>query len=298
MFPAVLNLASMADISTNATCGSTGPEMFCKLVEHVPGQPIRNAQCRICNQKKQHPIEYAIDGTNRWWQSPSIKNGREYHSVTITLDLKQIAYMIIKAANSPRPGNWILERSIDGVTFDPWQYYAMTDTECLTRFNINPRTGNPSYTRDDEVICTSFYSKIQPLENGEIHASLINGRPSADDPSPTLLNFTSALHQAGVSANQNAERRSHDSDSATIIPLRTSQWEGCVSVTATPKLVRSTLILRSSAVSVNTTHAGKAVIVVARLQPEALDGGNLPDSTCLRNVTATIRQRSATLIRR
>uniref|UniRef100_A0A3B4B9C9 Laminin subunit alpha 2 n=1 Tax=Periophthalmus magnuspinnatus TaxID=409849 RepID=A0A3B4B9C9_9GOBI len=106
----------------------------------------------------------------------------------------QIAYIIIKAANSPRPGNWVLERSIDGVTFEPWQYYAITDTECLTRFNINPRTGIPSYTRDDEVICTSFYSKIHPLENGEIHTSLINGRPSADDPSPTLLNFTSARY--------------------------------------------------------------------------------------------------------
>eukprot|EP00064_Thunnus_orientalis_P005404 superscaffoldBa00000528_g5418 len=106
----------------------------------------------------------------------------------------QIAYVIVKAANSPRPGNWVLERSIDGVTFKPWQYYAITDTECLTRFNINPRTGPPSYTRDDEVICTSFYSKIHPLENGEIHTSLINGRPSADDPSPTLLNFTSARY--------------------------------------------------------------------------------------------------------
>uniref|UniRef100_A0A3Q3VVE3 Basement membrane-specific heparan sulfate proteoglycan core protein n=1 Tax=Mola mola TaxID=94237 RepID=A0A3Q3VVE3_MOLML len=186
LFPAVLNLASMSDITVNATCGSLGPEMYCKLVEHVPGQPVRNPQCRICNQRntkpfENHPIEYAIDGTNRWWQSPSIKNGMEYHYVTITLDLKQvfqIAYVIIKAANSPRPGNWILERSIDGVTFHPWQYYAITDTECLTRFNINPRTGPPSYTRDDEVICTSFYSKIHPLENGEIHTSLINGRPS------------------------------------------------------------------------------------------------------------------------
>ncbi|XP_055362118.1 laminin subunit alpha-2 isoform X4 [Betta splendens] len=192
----------MADITANATCGSMGPEMFCKLVEHVPGQPVTNPQCRICNQKSQiplehHPIEYAIDGTNRWWQSPSIQNGMDYHYVTITLDLKQvfqIAYVIVKAANSPRPGNWILERSVDGVTFDPWQYYAITDTECLTRFNINPRKGPPSYTRDDEVICTSFYSKIHPLENGEIHASLINGRPSAEDPSPTLLNFTSARY--------------------------------------------------------------------------------------------------------
>ncbi|MGH0147204.1 UNVERIFIED_CONTAM: hypothetical protein FKN15_055746 [Acipenser sinensis] len=82
----------------------------------------------------------------------------------------QIAYVIIKAANSPRPGNWILERSMDGDTFEPWQYFAITDTECLTRFNILPRTGPPSYTKDDDVICTSYYSKIHPLENGELAA--------------------------------------------------------------------------------------------------------------------------------
>ncbi|XP_010019664.1 PREDICTED: laminin subunit alpha-1-like, partial [Nestor notabilis] len=94
LFPAILNLASNAHISTNATCGEKGPEMFCKLVEHVPGRPLRNAQCRVCdhhsaNPKEQHPISSAIDGTNNWWQSPSIQNGRQYHWVTITLDLRQ-----------------------------------------------------------------------------------------------------------------------------------------------------------------------------------------------------------------
>ncbi|PNJ78487.1 LAMA2 isoform 6 [Pongo abelii] len=176
--------------------------MYCKLVEHVPGQPVRNPQCRICNQNssnpnQRHPITNAIDGKNTWWQSPSIKNGIEYHYVTITLDLQQvfqIAYVIVKAANSPRPGNWILERSLDDVEYKPWQYHAVTDTECLTLYNIYPRTGPPSYAKDDEVICTSFYSKIHPLENGEIHISLINGRPSADDPSPELLEFTSARY--------------------------------------------------------------------------------------------------------
>ncbi|XP_077018985.1 laminin subunit alpha-2 isoform X2 [Tamandua tetradactyla] len=202
LFPAVLNLASNALITTNATCGERGPEMYCKLVEHVPGQPVRNPQCRICNQNssspyQRHPITNAIDGKNTWWQSPSIKNGIEYHYVTITLDLQQvfqIAYVIVKAANSPRPGNWILERSLDGVDFKPWQYHAVTDTECLTLYNIHPRTGPPSYAKDDDVICTSFYSKIHPLENGEIHISLINGRPSAEDPSPELLEFTSARY--------------------------------------------------------------------------------------------------------
>nr|XP_033792815.1 laminin subunit alpha-2 isoform X4 [Geotrypetes seraphini] len=202
LFPALLNLATNALITTNATCGENGPEMYCKLVEHVPGLPVRNPQCRICDQSSsnpnmRHPITNAIDGKNYWWQSPSIQNGMKYHFITITLDLQQvfqIAYIIIKAANSPRPGNWILERSLDGINFKPWQYYAITDSECLTRYNILPRTGPPSYSKDDEVICSSYYSRIHPLENGEIHTSLINGRPSADDPSSTLLEFTSARY--------------------------------------------------------------------------------------------------------
>lgn len=55
LFPAVLNLASNALITTNATCGEKEPEMYCKLVEHVPGQPVRNPQCRICNQNSSNP---------------------------------------------------------------------------------------------------------------------------------------------------------------------------------------------------------------------------------------------------
>lgn len=139
LFPAILNLASDADITTNATCGEPVSEMYCKLVEHVPGRRIRNPQCRICDASsqnpkgtvsssstlkhwntlkphfikkprfhvhsyliyryltfsallltEQHPITNAIDGTNQWWQSPSIKNGRQFHWVTITLDLRQV----------------------------------------------------------------------------------------------------------------------------------------------------------------------------------------------------------------
>ncbi|XP_040922183.1 laminin subunit alpha-1 [Toxotes jaculatrix] len=202
LFPAILNLASNAVISSNATCGDPEPEVYCKLVEHVPGRRIKNPHCPKCDansvlSKERHPITNAIDGTNQWWQSPSIKNGRQFHWVTITLDLKQIfqvAYIIIKAANSPRPGNWILERSLDGVNFDPWQFYAISDSECLTRYNITPRLGPPTYKSDTEVICTSYYSRLNPLEHGEIHTSLINGRPGADDLTSDLLNFTSARY--------------------------------------------------------------------------------------------------------
>ena len=76
--------------------------------------------------------------------------------------------MIVKAANSPRPGNWILERSVDGVTYTPWQYYALSNSDCWNLYNVAPSVGIPQLTRDDEVICTSAYSKLDPLENGEV----------------------------------------------------------------------------------------------------------------------------------
>ncbi|XP_019743054.1 laminin subunit alpha-1 [Hippocampus comes] len=200
LFPAILNLASNAEITSNATCGDPQAEVYCKLVEHVPGRLIKNPHCPKCDgnsvlSKERHPITNAIDGTNQWWQSPSIKNGRRFHWVTITLDLKQVfqvAYVIVKAANSPRPGNWILERSADGVSFEPWQFYAISDSECLSRYNVAPRVGPPTYKGDSEVICTSYYSRLEPLEHGEIHTSLINSRPGADDLTSELLNFTSA----------------------------------------------------------------------------------------------------------
>ncbi|KAG7253373.1 hypothetical protein CRUP_001243 [Coryphaenoides rupestris] len=151
--------------------------MFCKLVEHVPGRRINNPQCGVCD-----------------------------------------------ANSANERGNWILERSLDGVTFDPWQYYAISDSECLSRYNIAPRRGAPTYRSDQEVICTSYYSRLVPLEHGEvpvclslclsvplpvsllvfnvnnicvcvqIHTSLINGRPGADDLTPELLDFTSARY--------------------------------------------------------------------------------------------------------
>ncbi|GFU33502.1 laminin subunit alpha-1 [Nephila pilipes] len=206
LFPNVFNLAATSVITVNATCGETGSEIYCKLVEHVfrQNEYARESQeqCRVCDAKspnsdKKHPIENAIDGTNQWWQSPTLQNGKQYEWVTITLDLKQvyqIAYVIVKAAISPRPGNWILERSLDGIIYKPWQYYALSDSECWEAYGIRPTIGQPHYRTDDEVICTSYYSKLDPLENGEIHTSLVNGRPGVDGPSTKLMEFTKARY--------------------------------------------------------------------------------------------------------
>ena len=84
----------------------------------------------------------------------------------------QVAYVIIKSGISPRPGNWILERSIDGVRYAAWQFYAVSDGECAARYGMEPRQGNPTYRSDAEVICTSYYSKLNPLENGEVSRAI------------------------------------------------------------------------------------------------------------------------------
>ena len=87
----------------------------------------------------------------------------------------QVAYILIKAAISPRPANWILERSVDGKVWAPWQFFAISDEECWHAYGVEPKVGKPnSFGYDEEVICTSYYSKLEPLENGEVSIYLIN----------------------------------------------------------------------------------------------------------------------------
>ncbi|KAJ8669684.1 hypothetical protein QAD02_000943, partial [Eretmocerus hayati] len=193
LFPSVFNVATKAEISANATCGEDGPESYCK--------PAESTRCGVCDSRspdpnKRHNINQALDSNpSRWWQSPTLARGDEFEFITVTLDLKQtyqIEYVIVKAANSPRPAAWILERSTDGDNYQAWQYYAPTDEECWTRYSMPPVLGKPTYLRDDDVICTSFYSRQIPMENGEIHTQLVNGRPGAPNHTQTIQDFTQA----------------------------------------------------------------------------------------------------------
>jgi len=78
-----------------------------------------------------------------------------------------VAYIFIKMANSPRPGVFALERSNDyAETWQAWQYFADTPSDCEQFF------GDVGYSetisRDDSVICSTDYSKVVPLEGGEV----------------------------------------------------------------------------------------------------------------------------------
>lgn len=77
-----------------------------------------------------------------------------------------VAYIIIKAANSPRPGVWSLMRSVDGgKTFTPWYNFASTPSECLTYHKTSHLL---PLTRDDTVLCKMEYSQVPPFEDGEV----------------------------------------------------------------------------------------------------------------------------------
>lgn len=214
LHPPYFNLAEGARIAASATCGEEAPargaprpteDLYCKLVGGPvaggdPNQTIQGQYCDICtaaNSNRAHPASNAIDGTERWWQSPPLSRGLEYNEVNVTLDLGQVfhvAYVLIKFANSPRPDLWVLERSTDfGLTYQPWQYFASSKRDCLERFG--PRTLE-RISRDDDVICSTEYSRIVPLENGEIVVSLVNGRPGAMNfsYSPLLRDFTKATN--------------------------------------------------------------------------------------------------------
>uniref|UniRef100_A0A8U7MML4 Laminin subunit alpha 3 n=1 Tax=Corvus moneduloides TaxID=1196302 RepID=A0A8U7MML4_CORMO len=210
LYPPYFNLATAARIWATATCGEAAgggggrPQLFCKLVGGPAAAPLGRAiqgqfcdYCNAADPSKAHPITNAIDGTERWWQSPPLSMGLKYNEVNVTLDLGQlfhVAYILIKFANSPRPDLWVLERSVDfGTTYTPWQYFAYSKADCLERFG---KEANLPVRRDSDVLCTTEYSRILPLENGEIVVSLVNGRPGARNftYSPGLQQFTKATN--------------------------------------------------------------------------------------------------------
>ena len=131
------------------------------------------------------------------WQSPPLSRSLEYNRVNLTIDLGQefhVAYIYIKMANSPRPGVWALEKSTDhGRSFTPWQYFADSKSECLNHFRTLPAE---AIARDDQVVCSTEYSKVLPVEGGEILLSLVNNRPSSRNftHSEVLQNWTRATN--------------------------------------------------------------------------------------------------------
>lgn len=98
-----INIAQGKKITATATCGEDvgEPELFCKLATVAGKLEILGLSCDHCDPSvasKNHSIQHAIDGTEKWWQSPPLSRGLQYQRVNITIDLGQV-----KFHPSPRP---------------------------------------------------------------------------------------------------------------------------------------------------------------------------------------------------
>ena len=86
------------------------------------------------------------------------------------IQLFQVAYVVVTMANSPRPGVWALERSIDnGQTWQPWQYFAGNNMECYKHFNMYSfESRDPKMFNSDDEVRNDLQNKS--LLPSEIHS--------------------------------------------------------------------------------------------------------------------------------
>ena len=160
--------------TVSSTCGLTGPQTFCAL-EHTNTTALDTmnggVKCFICDSSDpeiSHPARFLSDSlaTGTWWQS---ETGIE--DVTLELQLEALFSFseLVVAFRSPRPASLVVERSRDfGATYEPYQFYS---SDCEGDFWMPDRSG--VVTSADEVICTSQYSSIEPLTNGEVYTNLL-----------------------------------------------------------------------------------------------------------------------------
>ncbi len=117
--PPYFNPTVVKNIEATATCGydvfgKKFSELYCHLTggsgitgvedgsrsinsadarSYVAYDVMQRQICDYCNPLKpntNHRVENAVDGTERWWQSPPLSRGLEYNHVNITINLGQV----------------------------------------------------------------------------------------------------------------------------------------------------------------------------------------------------------------
>ncbi len=154
--------------------GSLQIAMFSKKICDYcyPSTPTPGLEGNASTEKA-HPASNVVDGdVSTWWQSPPISRGLKYNRVTLEIDLQQlfqVAYVVVTMANSPRPGVWSLERSVDdGQTWEPWQHFAGNDAECQKYFGMH---ADEKIVADDQV-----YMELGKTMDGKLNESVTHFR--------------------------------------------------------------------------------------------------------------------------
>ena len=101
--PPYYNLAQGKPVYASSTCGEDvyEKELFCELTgahpNAIPDEShfvIRGQVCDYCDPTyppNAHPASQAVDGTEKWWQSPPLSRGLKYNEVNFTIPFGQVS---------------------------------------------------------------------------------------------------------------------------------------------------------------------------------------------------------------
>lgn len=175
--PEFINAAYQLQIEATNTCGEQGDNHFC-----VQTMNSNYKNCEFCRWEDHNPsfLTDLHDPQNpSWWQSETMYEGIQHpNHVNLTLHLRKsfdITYVRL-LFRSPRPESFaIYKRTCEMCPWIPYQYYSAT---CRDTYALPDSRAIRKGEGEAHALCTSEYSDISPLRDGEIAFSTLEGRPS------------------------------------------------------------------------------------------------------------------------
>uniref|UniRef100_A0A182X6E3 LANB2 n=1 Tax=Anopheles quadriannulatus TaxID=34691 RepID=A0A182X6E3_ANOQN len=176
--PEFENAAYQLQVEATNTCGDETDTDFCVQTGYS-----NRKSCDVCHAG-QHSPQFLTDfhdpNNPTWWQSETMFEGVQYpNQVNLTLGLGKsfdITYIRI-VFHSPRPESFaIYKRVTPNGPWIPYQYYSAT---CRDTYGLPDSLSVMNGEDESRALCTSEYSDISPLRDGNIAFSSLEGRPSA-----------------------------------------------------------------------------------------------------------------------
>jgi len=110
------------------------------------------------------------------------------------LQVYEVFSFKIKSGESAIPRNWILEKSVDGVAYKPWQYFAVSEAECSSRYNLSNQYNGNNNNDDDDVKCNTEFAQLSRLKYGEAKVLLQKNRRNHSLLYPEGIDYTLARY--------------------------------------------------------------------------------------------------------